>query len=264
MTLLQRSLPSSSTNKRKRQDAFIEASPFDISTPRRVPTNLAVSNDSTALGLDPQRHDATPSSFVTAGSRSKNQGSKPKGIMAFSPTTRGIAGIGKGVPETPSKAARIPSPGFTIPTGFTLLRPPGLPSPTDTGSSVGTRGGLEKAAGGLAKGMPRARYAMTPLSSLTAQTRTTGSPSPVAGHSKTRNLHPLAQPGLFASRQPTGHDDVRSESSDRGLRTLPHSAVLSIAQAHRARSTSIEPEHVISMTTSLGHEMTRGKGKAAE
>ncbi|KAJ9102577.1 hypothetical protein QFC21_002978 [Naganishia friedmannii] len=258
---MQRSLPSSSSNKRKRQDAFIDASPFDAATPRRVAVNSAATRDATALDLDPQRHKVTPSS-VTAGSRGKNEGSKPKGIMAFSPMTRGLAGMGKALPETPSQGFRISSPGLPVPTGFTLLRPPALPSPAHTESASSARGGLEKA-GGSKKGSLLARNAMTPLSSLTAQARANGSPSPAAGLSKNKNFHPLAQPDLFASRRPSGNEGMLLERSEGGLPIMPHTTVLSIAQAQQVRSTTIEPEHLISMNSSSRHEMTRSKGKAA-
>ncbi|KAJ9121781.1 hypothetical protein QFC22_002403 [Naganishia vaughanmartiniae] len=254
---MKRSLPSSSTNKRKRQDAFIEASPFDGSTPRKVTVNPAGANDATALGHDLGRHKVT-NSTAASGSRSKNEGNRLQGIMAFSPMTRGVVGIRRGLPETPSKGSRISSPGLPIPTGFTLLRPSGLPSPAHTDSVSSIRGCLEKA-GGSTKGSSLARDAMTPLSSLTAHTRMSGSPSPATGLSKNRSLHPLAQPDLFASHQTTGNDGILSERAESGLRSTSHKTLLSIAHAPHLRYTMES-----GLDASAGQEMTRSKGKAAE
>lgn len=142
------------------------------------------------------------------------------------------------------------------------MRLPGLPSPVHPELLFGVRGGPDKA-GGSTKGTSLTPKIMTPLSSLTAQARTAGSPSPSVGIPKNRHLHPLAQPDLFATRQPPGNDGAHLELSE-GRLPVPQTTVLSIAQAQQARSTTMEPDHLLISNGVSGQPMSRSKGKAAE
>lgn len=266
----QRSLPSTSSNKRKRQDAFSDSSAFPSSTtPQKqgddaVETRRQQGKDVTSISNGPPSRSST-SLLNRVLPQSKAQSAKPQGIMAFSPMSRLDRSFGRndGSPQTPSKIPRLASPGLPVPTGFALP-----PAPGHSLSIHAQPGSVKRINAADSKGtvgFSPLQSALSPLSSLGGIPggSTTGAQSPSANLAKTRAVQSIAQ--ADPSSNSMSNVALRRLPQDRqfnlGLPSMPNFGDFAIS--NDPHSPSVDPVEGFTDVLSV-QDVSHSKGRQNE
>ncbi|GHJ87792.1 hypothetical protein NliqN6_4194 [Naganishia liquefaciens] len=188
---MKRSLPSTSSNKRKQQDAFGDTSAFFPSKGHDTvqPNGLVESAQKHASAA---RNQAATSEVLRGIRPRQSTSAKPQSLMAFSTVARldKPQGQHNSLSETPSKASRLASPGLPKPSGFKL--------PTASITSLQSYISGPTVARGISTskvnaGMSPLPSVMTPLSGLKAigGVLKTDAQSPSTNLSRVQSLHSL-------------------------------------------------------------------------
>lgn len=256
----QRSLPSTSTNKRKQQDAFGDVSSFTPSKARAVDQSAgaAISNRKGPI----IKNDAlVPATSLPHGISSRQSAvTKPQSIMAFSPMARLDKSHGRnnGLPETPSKTSRLASPGLPAPVGFMLPTAPGTSLQTRASRPISNMG---ISASKTSAGMSPLQSVMTPLSGLKAigGVSKTDAQSPSANLSKIRTMQTINSRGLsLGNSRPISYDASR----ETGLPPMPKFRTL--AESDNDRSSSVEPDLAVFPEVFSPEDTSRSKARQNE